>query len=207
MEHQEAIRTRAVERYLLGEMLEDEQAAFEEHYFDCRVCAADVTEETRLLVAGRGVAAEPSNVVPMRLRWFPAAAAASLIFGLLGTGAGYRVALWQERQSELLQPPVQIETGTSRAGAPGEVKTVSSGGQVRFDVPPHDDAMQYASVITCGGEIQSTHLISRKRAAEEVFLDVGELPAGPCELVIEGVRKDGNRFEITSSPFEVLEGE
>lgn len=42
MEHDIAIRTRAVERYLLGEMKPEERDAFEEHYFSCPSCAEDV---------------------------------------------------------------------------------------------------------------------------------------------------------------------
>jgi hypothetical protein len=42
-------------------------------------------------------------------------------------------------------------------------------------------------------------------AADAVILRIGELPAGRCELVVRGVRKDGKRFRITSSPFQVGE--
>jgi hypothetical protein len=42
MEHQEAQRTQAAERYLLGEFSADEREEFEEHYFSCPECAEDV---------------------------------------------------------------------------------------------------------------------------------------------------------------------
>jgi hypothetical protein len=42
MTHQQALTTLASERYLLGEMSEIERYAFEEHYFDCEICAEDV---------------------------------------------------------------------------------------------------------------------------------------------------------------------
>ncbi len=219
MEHTDAILSNAAERYLLGEMTEDEQNGFEQHYFDCRVCAADVTDGTRMMMAGRVVAAEEaptSNVVPMpstRFRWVQTAAAASLIFGLLGSGAGYQVARWQDqRPPELVRPAevgrvVRIVTGVSRAGGSDTVPIAREGDRLVFDVQPHDDAVEYGAVVSCGGKIQSTQRISRKRAAEDIELQLGELPAGRCELVIEGVRKDGNRFEITSSPFEGAVGE
>ena len=208
MEHKDAIRSSAAERYLLGQMGEDEQAIFEEHYFDCRVCAADITEGTRLMVVGQAVVkAEPPNVLPFR-RWFewaPAAAAASLVFGLLGTGIGYRVAQVQHRPTTELVQPIQIATGVSRAGTVENVPDVHAGDELRFDVEPHDDAASYDAVIVCGKKIQWRHGISREMAADAITLRLGELPAGRCALVIEGVRKDGNRFEITSSPFEVGE--
>ena len=42
MNHDQAIREQAVERYLLGELAEDARARFEEHFFDCAICAADL---------------------------------------------------------------------------------------------------------------------------------------------------------------------
>jgi anti-sigma factor RsiW len=42
MNHSEAVRSSATERYMLGEMPEVERYAFEDHYFDCPECAEDV---------------------------------------------------------------------------------------------------------------------------------------------------------------------
>jgi hypothetical protein len=210
MKHKDAIRTKAVARYLLREMSEDEQGIFEEHYFDCPVCAADVTAGTRMMIAGKGVAAEDPqtwNVVPVRVhwfQWFPAAAAASLVLPLLGGGIGYRLAMQQHAPTELVRVVI-LDTGISRAGTPAEIPTVLPGDDLRFDVVPSDDAVRYAAVVSCGGTTQSTQGISREMAADAVTLRLGELPAGRCELVIQGVRKDGKRFWITSSPFKVGE--
>ncbi len=42
MNHEMAVELHATERYLLGEFSPEEREAFEEHYFDCVVCAEDV---------------------------------------------------------------------------------------------------------------------------------------------------------------------
>lgn len=42
MNHDQAIREQAVERYLLEELPEDARARFEEHFFDCDICASDL---------------------------------------------------------------------------------------------------------------------------------------------------------------------
>jgi anti-sigma factor RsiW len=42
MNHNEAIREQAVERYLLGELPEDVRGGFEEHFFDCDICASEL---------------------------------------------------------------------------------------------------------------------------------------------------------------------
>jgi anti-sigma factor RsiW len=210
MKHKDAIRDNAVERYLLGQMTEDQRKIFEEHYFDCPICAADVTDGTRMMIAAKGVAAEDPqrwNVVQMpRPFWVPAAAAASLVCALLGGQVGYHVAMQQRPATELVHV-TRLETSVPRgAGAkPPEVPVVRSGDALRFTVEASDDAVEYAAVVRCGGKTQSTHGISRALAAEPVTLRIDELPAGPCELVIESVRKDGKRFEISNKPFKVVE--
>jgi hypothetical protein len=44
MNHDQAIREQAVERYLLGELPGDARARFEEHFFDCVLCATDLKD-------------------------------------------------------------------------------------------------------------------------------------------------------------------
>jgi hypothetical protein len=209
MTHEDAVQDHAVERYLLGEMTEDQRTIFEEHYFDCHACAADVTDGTRMMIAGQRVATEDSrtgNVVPMRKPfWFAAAAAASLAFTVAGGSAGYLMAIRQQHVPTELVRVVGFETGVSRAGTPVTIPVVQPGDELRFDIEPSDEAVRYAADVTCGGKTQSTIGISREMAADAVTLRIGELPAGRCELVIQGVRKDGKRFRITSNPFTVGE--
>jgi hypothetical protein len=45
MEHDEAIRSRAAERYVARELTPTEEEAFEQHYFDCPQCAEEVRWE------------------------------------------------------------------------------------------------------------------------------------------------------------------
>lgn len=215
MKHEDAIRNKSVDRYLLREMAEDEERIFEEHFFGCAVCGADVTDATRMMIAGRAVVEEErdaasagtSNVVPMpkpkRAWWLPAAVAASLILPLLGGQVGYLVAMRRHDSTELVR--VVTLRGPSRAGRPAGMDVIRPGEGVRFDVDPSDVAVEYAAVVTCGGKTQSTHRIGRKVAADAVTLRIGELPAGRCEVVVQGVRKDGKRFGITSYPFQVGE--
>jgi hypothetical protein len=42
IDHEEALKTHAVELYLLNELTERERFAFEEHYFECQTCAEAV---------------------------------------------------------------------------------------------------------------------------------------------------------------------
>jgi hypothetical protein len=62
MEHERAVQNLAVECYLLGEMTSGEREAFEEHYFECAICAEDVRSASQFLADMKGIlAANPSQ--------------------------------------------------------------------------------------------------------------------------------------------------
>ena len=66
-EHQEAVRTFAVESYLLGEMSEDEQITFEQHCMDCEICA-EAVEAGRIFISNIAPLPEPEAALPAH--WF-----------------------------------------------------------------------------------------------------------------------------------------
>jgi hypothetical protein len=53
MDHHDAVRTLAAERYLLEEMSESEREEFEAHYFECPTCAESVRAGAALADAAR----------------------------------------------------------------------------------------------------------------------------------------------------------
>ena len=64
MHHQNALATKASERYLLGEMDEPERFEFEAHYFDCPACAEDVRTGVAMARGIKAVCAEDSSLRP-----------------------------------------------------------------------------------------------------------------------------------------------
>lgn len=109
MDHTEAERTEAVERYLLGELTEAEREAFEEHYFACPQCAQEVLAGEALRANVRAVLLEDRRLsrtaAPAR-RWFrfpspQLAWAAAAVFALV---AAYdRLVLVPRLQSDLAE--------------------------------------------------------------------------------------------------------
>jgi hypothetical protein len=76
MDHLEAKRLHASEKYVLGEFSANQRDAYEEHYFDCAECAEDVKATLIFITAGREVFREDSipgspapKTLPARLRW------------------------------------------------------------------------------------------------------------------------------------------
>jgi hypothetical protein len=157
MDHSEAVRLMATERYLLGELSPETREAFEEHFFECEECALDVRAANTLMDEAKRQLAAPiavpaaAAVKPARRReWFfwwkpafaaPAFAALILVIGYqnIATIPSLRSAARQPR----LTPWVTLHAAT-RDGAPLLVTANhKSGAVLLIDVP---DTAAYASL-------------------------------------------------------------
>jgi hypothetical protein len=102
MQHQQALATKASERYLLGEMSEVERFAFEAHYFDCPSCAEDVRTGDALARGIKAVCAEDASLRPHtavvqerpRRGWLSWLSPAALVPSTAAIGLGC-LAAWQ----------------------------------------------------------------------------------------------------------------
>jgi hypothetical protein len=89
MEHNRAVETQAVDRYLLGEMPPEEREDFEEHYFTCSECAHDVRAAARFRANARELLRNPEQFSPpveeRRTAWwrFPTLVPLAAAFALL----------------------------------------------------------------------------------------------------------------------------
>jgi len=107
MDHQEAVRLQAAEKYVLGELPADLREEYEEHFFDCAECAEDLKATVAFVSAAREVVREePSSAsfvpkeLPARARWrswfrpailVPAMAAVVLAVGYHTLPSGPRI--------------------------------------------------------------------------------------------------------------------
>src|SRR5689334_16358745 len=104
MTHQEAVDTLATERYLLDEMAAEDRQIFEQHYFECEICADDLRVATAMLQGAKeGLAgtASASQVIPMAAHrradrqpaWYRSAVIPWAAAATLAALAGYE-SLW-----------------------------------------------------------------------------------------------------------------
>jgi hypothetical protein len=146
MTHDEAAATLAAERYLLGEMSDAERDAFEDHYFGCTLCAADVRDGALIADGARaGVAPRvartpagganpaPARVVPLQLRrpWYQS--------GVIPWAAAATLAMIAGYQSLVLLPglrqpraPHALALVTLHPASRGEAPAVQLGREVTF---------------------------------------------------------------------------
>src|SRR5690348_12241466 len=93
MEHSEAIRLMAAEKYLMSELTPELRDSFEEHFFSCQDCAADVRagaaflEHSKKLLAVQPAAEVMPAPVPVKpgwMRWLRPALALPILALLMG---------------------------------------------------------------------------------------------------------------------------
>ena len=74
MDHKDAVRLNATERYLLNELDPDQLDQFEEHLFDCQECALDLRTGAMFVEQSKNLLEEPTTVPkqaapPVRASW------------------------------------------------------------------------------------------------------------------------------------------
>lgn len=66
MDHQAALDQHLTEKYLLGELGDAEAAEFEEHFFECEICAKDVVQASRFAANLKAVLREENTALEVR---------------------------------------------------------------------------------------------------------------------------------------------
>jgi len=217
MTHDEAIREQAVERYLLGELSGEARDRFEEHFFDCALCAADLKDASRFVdglralppsafaaqnsdSAAPAIHAVPRRPLSVRLApWLGPALAACLL-----------VLAWQNvvvlpglRRSAASfdQPAVLNATVLANINARGsDVPTLSAPAHGAFvvsvDVPSRPGAASYqCALYDSQGHSLWQVPVSGQQADNTVFLHIptDKASAGTNELRIFSISADGRQ--------------
>jgi len=220
MDHADATLTGAAERYVLGEMEEQERERYEAHFFGCAACADEVRAAARFVenarpllhaapTPARGV--DRSSAAAASSSWWTsllasfrplplgAAAAGLLLVSLIG----YQMLILvpslrqQLREAEGLQTAPSYFLSIARGAAP--VITVSANERVvsltlsrTFDraFPFYRFDVQDAS----GRSIMSDTLRARTAGDElQILLPLRGLPAGSYVIVVAGLESESSR--------------
>jgi hypothetical protein len=135
MNHVEAVKTLAIERYLLEEMTQEEREAFEEHFFSCTECgedarhAATMRDGVRSGLAAEG-AGERGRVLPMRpaaAGWRSSVALPWAAAALLAIGLGYQTVAGPLLSSRRQLDSFALTPSTLRPASRGQEAVVSPG--------------------------------------------------------------------------------
>jgi hypothetical protein len=216
MDHQEALRLQAVEKYLLGELTPELREQFEEHYFDCSECATGVKTLGTFLTASRLVLGEESiapRVSPHaswaeRPGWFnwlqpvislPAimALAAIVVFQMTMAIRSARKHSTVQTVAEVYDSSFHLRGATRGAGTAEIVVRPDESFALDFDFIPTRIFPNYkGSLLDSSGQAVLVFGLKGEQSNKEVHVVIpkGKVQAGNFELVVVGDSGPSNQI-------------
>lgn len=218
MEHEQTVQNLAVEGYLLGQMTAEEREAFENHYFECAVCADDLRSASRFMEEARAIFASESRTkpaaqsVPERRTWswpdwlrpqfaLAAIAVLAIFSGVEGLGT---IPSLQRSLNEANAPrivnPTHLRSQTR--GEPTALKSVSGEpAEFIFDLSESPTTEAQFVIESTNGRT-ALQLSEKLSGSDDVRLYIPrlDLPAGTYTLVVTAVQ--GGQ-ELGRYPFEI----
>jgi len=215
MDHNEAVRQKATERYLLDELDPDLRDQFEEHLFDCQECALDVraaamfVEQSKVILAAPAAppAVKETNRIPARSTWFAwfRPAFAVPVLALLLVVVGYQnfvvvPKLTQAANEPRIGPWLSVNVST-RGSETRVVKAhAGQGFGVLLNLPPEDGFASYAvDLYNPAGKLEWSGPISQAPADEprQIYIPGRDRSPGTYTLVVRGMNAAGESKEVS----------
>ena len=216
MDHKDAVRLQATERYLLNELEPDQLDQFEEHLFECQECALDVRAGAMLIEQSKAVLSERPNVtqpvpVPSPKGWLawlrPTFAAPIMAVMLLFIGYQNLKVFPGMKQPASMQvfPSATINVATRSAASPAVHPKRGEAFLLLVNIPAENRFNSYvADLYDPAGSIKWSIPIAAEAANDAVPVRIpGQTQAGTYTLAVRGLLQDGKPMEIGRQPFEV----
>ena len=223
MEHTEAVRQMAAEKYLLNELTPEVREQFEEHFFGCQECALEVRAGSAFLAQSKVLLSQESvphiqiktiatEAKPGWFAWLKPAFTVP-VMALLLIAVGYQSLVENPRLQKLaavatnpqILGSVTLVAGSTRGATLPSVKTKQDEAfLVALDIPPTGQFSSYmAQLNDPTGASEWTMTIPADAVKDTVSLRVpGVKTAGTYILVVRGVNGDA-QTEVGRSSFEV----
>ena len=219
MDHNEAVRLKAAERYLLRELDPDQLEQFEQHFFDCQECAVDVRAAAMLVEQSKAILSETANAVPVEvpppvrnpwLAWLRpvfAVPAMALLLAVIGYQSLVLYPGVEQAASEpYLLPSASINVATRSGTVPVVHSKPGEPFVLLLNLPAENRFSSYiADLYDPAGHIKWSIPISAETANDTVPMRVpGRREPGVYTLAIRGIpQAGGNPSEIGRQPFEL----
>jgi hypothetical protein len=207
MDHAEAVRIQATEKYLFGELTGELREAFEEHYFQCSECAMQLKAGAALVDAGRAIAREEklAPVGPVReamphsgwLAWLRPAIAIPALAGLLLIVAYQNVFVIPRLKGAATHSSApqaarsfSLISQNSRGAGEKNIRVGPTEAYILFlDIPPEPASPQYRCEFrSASGATVFVVSVSADLAKNSVPITIsgGTLPPGNYTIVVRG---------------------
>ncbi len=213
MDHNQAVREKATEKYLLNELDPGVRDQFEEHLFDCQDCALDLRAAAMFVEQSKVVLAEKPDVVPVRAPaavpassgWFawlrPAFAAP--VLALLLVVIGYQT-VTNARLRHAAGSPEILASAVVNVGTRGATVTQVSARpgdafQFSINVPPDHYSSYKLDLYSSQGELEWSRTIAASGSDLLSLYVPGYVPGSdhvPGALAVRGVTADGQSVDL-----------
>jgi hypothetical protein len=205
MDHQDAVRRGAIEKYLLDEIAQPEREEFEMHFFDCQECAEEM-RTTAAFLAGAKLELRRSHIAqPLRaaakkpwLEIFRRPAVAAPAFALLLLVVAYQSIVTLPRFAGAGAQPtnpqvltsLSLSGGSHREGA-APIAALLKGEPLllSLDIPTAERFSSYVCVLVAPtGAVVWRLPVAAARAKDNVAITVpsGSLSPGNYRLLVQG---------------------
>jgi hypothetical protein len=219
MDHDVVVGQKMTERYLLNELDPEVRGEFEEHFFDCPVCALDVragamfVEHSKLVLAEKPTEASAPPPVTVKLGWFawlrPAFTVPVIV--LLLAVIGYQNLVTYSRSAQTVNgagvvPYTLVNIGTWGSEAPVVSTRPGEGFVLIPRIPPEGGYSYYsANLYNPEGILEWSGTIPATSAHDNWSIPIPGVnrTAGRYTLGVRGVTAAGESKDIGQASFEL----
>jgi anti-sigma factor RsiW len=220
MDHDEVVRQKLTERYLLDELDPQARDQFEEHFFSCADCALDIragsefVAQSKTILVGSPVPADRETVrIHQRPRrdWFgwlrPVYAVPALVI-LLVVIAYQNLVTYPRQQAALVQPQIlpwaSVAVGTWGSSGPAISVQEGKGFLLFVRIPPAEAYSHYiADLYNPAGKLVRSLTIPTAGAQDQwpLLIPKASREAGSYRISVRGITAAGESKNIGSASF------
>lgn len=218
MDHDEALRQKATERYLLDELDPELKDQFEEHLFDCQDCALDVRAAAMFVEQSKAVLAEPTVTSAVRKpaparsgwAWFRPAFAVPVLAVLLVV-VGYQNLVTYPHLLQALNQPQVAPWASINVSTRGSATTAiklhpGEGFNLLVSIPPDAAYSAYTFELhNPAGQLKWSRTIPASSLDDtpSIFVPGAGLEQGTYVLAVRGVTTSGQNPGLENHSIEV----
>ncbi len=219
MDHDQAVRMKATERYLLDELDPQSRDEFEEHLFDCQECALDVraaamfVEQSKVALAEGPKAVPVRHAAPARSNWFAwlRPAFAVPVFAVLLAVIGYQNLVEVPHLQTAATQPMELpyaSLNVSTRGTTTKDVTIKPGQgfNLFLSIPPDSTYSGYnLELHNPAGSLQWALKIAASSSDDTRSIRVpgAGLREGTYTLTVTGTTTSGQNTNLGNYPIEL----
>jgi len=220
MDHEQVVRNKLTERYLLHELEGEARTEFEEHFFQCSECAFDIRTASEFVEHTKIILAQPAeetafvrDAKPRRkgfnwLGWLQPQFAAYALAILIAVVAYQNFVTLPRLHDTLRQPQslpwAAVAVGTYGAAGPTITAQQGKNFLLFVRIPPDRKYARYtADLYNSGGGLECSLTIPASSVDDQwpVLIPGTNRTGGGYRISVRGITASGETTDLGSAPF------